>query len=274
MDPVNRQSYAAAVDRLDSLATGDRPVPLAGVAEDILATARLLTGEPRLRRALADPGRAGSERADLLGTLLAGKVADDAADLLRILVSGHWSSSVELLDATERLGVEALLASAQSAGELAEVEDELFRFGQIVDGNESLAAALGTSTVEPAQRAELATSLLRGKARPATIRLVEAALEGLSGRNFASSLSRLVELAADRRDRSVAYVTVAVALTDADADRLAASLSRLTGRDVAIKVSVDPAIVGGMSVRIGADLFDGTVLRRIREARADLAGTH
>jgi len=274
MDPVNRQSYAAAVDRLNSLATGDRPVPLAGVADDILATARLLTGEPRLRRALADPGRPGSERADLLGTLLAGKVADDAADLLRVLVSGHWSSSVELLNATERLGVEALLASAESAGELAEVEDELFRFGQIVDGNPSLAAALGTSTVEPAQRAELVADLLRGRARSATIRLATVALEGLCGRNFASSLTRLVELAADRRDHSVAYVTVAVALTDADADRLAASLSRLTGREVAIKVSVDPTILGGMSVRIGADLFDGTIVRRLQKARADLAGTH
>jgi F-type H+-transporting ATPase subunit delta len=274
MDPVNRQSYAAAVERLDALATGGRPVPMAGVADDILATARLLTGEPRLRRALADPGRPGSDRADLLGTLLAGKVADDAADLLRVLVSGHWSSSVELLNATERLGVEALLASAESAGELAEVEDELFRFGQIVDGNPSLAAALGTSTVEPAQRAELVADLLRGRARSATIRLATVALEGLGGRNFANSLTRLVELAADRRDHSVAYVTVAVALTDADADRLAASLSRLTGREVAIKVSVDPTILGGMSVRIGADLFDGTIVRRLQKARADLAGTH
>jgi F-type H+-transporting ATPase subunit delta len=274
MGPVNRQSYASAVDRLNSLATGDRPVPLAGVAEDILATARLLTGEPRLRRALADPGRPGSDRADLLTTVLGGKVADDAADLLRTLVAGHWSSSVELLDATERLGVEALLASAESAGELADVEDELFRFGQIVDGSPSLAAALGTSTIEPAVRAELVADLLRDRARPATIRLIRVALEGLGGRNFASSLTRLVELAADRRDHSVAYVTVAVAMTDADADRLAASLSRLTGREVAIKVSVDPTILGGMSVRIGADLFDGTIVRRLHQARADLAGTH
>ena len=29
-----------------------------------------------------------------------------------------------------------------------------------------------------------------------------------------------------------------------------------------------------MSVRIGADLYDGTISRRLREARADLAGTH
>jgi F-type H+-transporting ATPase subunit delta len=274
MDPVSRASYAQALDRLNSLATGDRPVPLAGVADDILAVARLLDGEPRLRRALADPGRLGSDRAALLGTLLAGKVADDTQELLRTLVSGHWSSSIELLDATERLGVEALLASAESAGELSEVEDELFRFGQIVDADPPLAAALGTSTVEPTRRAVLAATLLRGKARPATMRLVEVALEGLGGRNFAASLSRLVELAAARRDRQVAYVVVAVALTDEDAERLTASLSRLTGRQVAIKVSVDPTIVGGMSVRIGSDLYDGTVSRRLREAWSDLAGTH
>jgi F-type H+-transporting ATPase subunit delta len=274
MEPVSRVSYADAVERLNALATGDRPVPLAGVADDLLAVARLLNGEPRLRRALADPGRSGPERAGLLDALVAGKVADDAQELLRLLVSGHWSSSIELLDSTERLGVEALLASAESAGDLSEVEDELFRFAQIVDANAPLAAALGTSTVEPARRAQLIATLLRGKARPATIRLAEVALQGLGGRNFAASLSRLVELAAGRRNRDVAYVTVAVSLTDADADRLAATLSRMTGRQVSIKVSVDPTIVGGMSVRIGSDLYDGTILRRLRETRADLAGTH
>jgi alkanesulfonate monooxygenase SsuD/methylene tetrahydromethanopterin reductase-like flavin-dependent oxidoreductase (luciferase family) len=45
-----------------------------------------------------------------------------------------------LLDATERLVVAALLSSAERAGELAEVEDELFRFGQVVAGNTALAA--------------------------------------------------------------------------------------------------------------------------------------
>lgn len=272
MESSSRESYRAAVERLDGYVTGERPVPLAGVADEILSVATLLERQPGLRRALSDPSRSGEDRAELLGSLLHGKVGEDTEALLRVLVAGHWPTSTELLNAVERLGVEALLASADSAGELAEVEDELFRFGQVVDGNDELAAALGTSTAPVAQRSELAHALLQGKASSATVRLVDLALRGFGGRNFAHSLTRLVELAAERRDRQVAYVTVAKGLTDEEESRLGARLAQMYGRQVALKVSVDPKLLGGVSVRIGHDLYDGSVLRRINETRAALTG--
>jgi F-type H+-transporting ATPase subunit delta len=204
--------------------------------------------------------------------VLHGKVGEDTEAVLRELVAGHWSSSTELLNAVERLGVEALLASAESAGELAEVEDELFRFGQVVDGNNELASALGSAGAPAAQRSELVQALLRGKASSATLRLADLAVRGFGGRNFANSLTRLVELAAERRNRQVAYVTVAKALTDDEESRLSAKLGQIYGREVAVKVTVNPKILGGVSVRIGFDLYDGTVLRRLNEARVNLAG--
>lgn len=272
MESVSRESYAAAVERLESLATGDRPVPLAGVADEILAVADLLERQPRLRRALADPARTGTERAELLASLLEGKISEDAANLLSTLVAGRWSSASELLNAAERLGVEALLASADSAGDLADVEDELFRFGQIVNATVELASALGTSTAPAAQRSRLARSLLEGRAKPATVRLVDVALRGFGGRNFASSLTRLVELAAERRNREIAYVTVAIPISDEVERRMAGRLAQIYGREVEIKVIVDPRVLGGASVRIGHDLYDGTVTRRLNQTRAALAG--
>src|SRR5689334_12512617 len=110
MEQVSRQSYAAAADRLSTLATGNRPVPLAGVADEILAVAGLLGTQPRLRRTLSDPARSGEDRASLLASVLEGKVAEDTQTLLRVLVAGYWSTGNELLTAIERLGIEALLA--------------------------------------------------------------------------------------------------------------------------------------------------------------------
>ena len=271
MDSI-RGSYAAAAERLDGLATGDRPVPLAGVGDELLAVAALLERQPGLRRTLADPARNGAQRGALLDGLLDGKVAEDTRSLLRTLVSGRWSSGLELLGAVERLGVEALLASAESAGELAEVEDELFRFGQLVEGNFELAAALGSSSTPAAQRSQLAHLLLDGKVRAATIRLVEVALRGFGGRNFSAALSRLVEMAAERRERQLAYVTVARSLTEEHQSDLAAALSRIYGRDVDLKISVAPDLIGGARVRIGSDLYDATILRRLNDARTRVVG--
>jgi F-type H+-transporting ATPase subunit delta len=268
--PVTREAYGAAKERLEALVPESSPERLRELGNEIMSVARLITREPRLRRALVDISRSPVARAELLRNLLTGKVSDETLAMLSDLVAGRWSVPSELLDATERLGVDAVLASAERADDLTDVEDELFRFGQIVAGNERLAATLGDSTVDGTRRAELARALLDGKAKPATVRLVELALTGFGGRNFDTGLTRLVELAAARREATVAYVVTAVAPTDSEERQLVDRLSRMYGRQISLKVEVRPEIIGGISVRVGSDLYDGTVRRRLSEARAAL----
>jgi F-type H+-transporting ATPase subunit delta len=270
MDSATRESYGPAHDRLADLAAGAEPDVLAGVADQILAVADLLGREPGLRRALADVSRPTDDRVELLRGLLHGKVGDGTRALLEALIAGRWSRPTELRNAAERLGVEAVLAAAERADELGEVEDELFRFAQVVDGSPRLAAVLGDPGAPIDQRAALVDDLLDTKARPATVRLVKVALGGLGGRGFAASLTRLIELAAAARDRQIAYVTSAVPLTDEEEERLGAFLAQRYGRHISVKATVDPEIIGGLSVQIGSDLYDGTVLRRLTEARAAL----
>jgi F-type H+-transporting ATPase subunit delta len=277
---AGRDSYRAAAAKLDALSTGGTgqrgssgasEAELTGIADELLAVAGLLAGEPRLRRAFADPARSGEERAGLVRDLFAGKLGEPALDLLAELVGGRWSGATELLDGIERLGVAALLSAAERAGDLSEVEDELFRFGQVVDGSPELAASLADSTVPVDRRAGLVDDLLAGKARPATVALARFSLSGLGGRGFAASLSRLVELAAEKQDSQVAYVTAAAPLSDADEQRLATALGQMYGRAISVKVNVDPQIIGGLSVRVGSDLYDGTILRRLAQARTALS---
>ena len=97
------------------------------------------------------------------------------------------------------------------------------------------------------------------------------ALGGFGVRGFEFSLTRLVELTAAKRDREVAYVTVAKPLDDAEEQRLSAKLSDIYGRQVSLKVDVDPRVIGGVSVRVGSDLYDGTILRRLNEAKQAFA---
>ncbi|MFI6264726.1 F0F1 ATP synthase subunit delta [Micromonospora sp. NPDC051006] len=271
MQAASRESYKIAAERLDAYVRGAEPSAVATTADDILSVAALLRREPRLRRALADSARSGEDRAGLLDGMLRGKVGADALDLLGALVSGRWSTPSELLDATERLGVAALLASADSAGDLGEVEDELFRFGQVVASSPQLSSVLSDPMAPAEQRATLVDQLLADKARPVTSYLVGFALTGFGGRSFAGALTRLVELAAERRDRQVAYVTVAAPLSDEEEQRLGARLSAIYGREVSVRQTVNPDVLGGVSVRVGSDLYDGTILRRLNETRNALA---
>lgn len=280
---AGRQSYAAAQERLDEYAASASAGQLRVVGDELLAVAGLLAREVGLRRALSDPARAGDDRAGLLRELLGDQVGEPTLALLDTLVAGRWSVPSELLDGTERLGVQALLASAAADGtdSLAEVEDELFRFGQVVAGDSALAGALGDRRAPVEQRATLVDSLLAGEGRggppgrtgasEVTVRLARVALGGFGGRSVEAGLARLVELAAQRRDRNVAYVTVAAPLREADEQRLGAALSARYGRDVSVKTTVDPRVLGGVRVRVGADLYDGTIARRLAQARQALA---
>lgn len=77
------------------------------------------------------------------------------------------------------------------------------------------------------------------------------------------------QLANEYRGVVVAEVTSAVPLEDADKAVIIRQLSELTGKRVILRTHVDPAILGGLIVRVGDKLIDGSVrtrLERLREA--------
>jgi len=272
MSTTGRESIEAGRAVLEAAAPGASAEQLTECGDQLLGVTRFLVDQPRLRRALSDPARTADDREGLIRGLIAGQVGETAADVVATLVRGRWGTPSELADGTEQLAVSALLLAAAKEGTLANVEDELFRFGRLVDGDAELASVLGATGSEPKGRASLIESLLDGKAEPVTVKLATAAAYGIGGRSFHASLAHLVEAAAAARDEAVAYVTVAKPLDEAGERQLAAKLSLVYGRPVALKVTVDPAIVGGIRVQVGSELWDGTVSRRLDEARQALAG--
>jgi F-type H+-transporting ATPase subunit delta len=269
MEGASRESFATVRDRLAAVTAGaGDPVQ---IAADLRAAARLLVREPGLRRALADPAQPARSRADLLTALFDGKVSAQTLDVLRTAAENRWSRSGDLVDAVELLAVDAELTVAERDGTLEDVEDALFRFGRVISSAPQLAALLSDPTTDPERRSELVRGLLDGKANDVTIRLAQMAVHGVGGRGFDASLQRLVELTAARRNRQVAYVRVAAPLTEQQEERLAARLSGIYGRDISLQIVVDKAVIGGASVQVGDDLYDGTVSRRLELARSALA---
>lgn len=90
------------------------------------------------------------------------------------------------------------------------------------------------------------------------------------GRSLEAGLETLSRLAAERRDRLVAVVTSAVPLTDGQKQRLGAALASLYGHPMHLNLDVDPEVIGGISVRVGDEVIDGTVAERLSEAARQL----
>jgi len=65
---------------------------------------------------------------------------------------------------------------------------------------------------------------------------------------------------------------VAAPISEDDERRLGSALSGIYGREVTLKVTVDPAVIGGISLRVGHDLYDGTIASRLAQTRNALVG--
>ena len=169
----------------------------------------------------------------------------------------------------------ALFEIARAEGTLDEVEDELFRFARGFEGSEELRNALTDETIPTAKRQSIVEDLLgrpqSGKpATPTTVQLVSLVVGGGRGRDLPAIIDRLVERAAQSKDADVAEVRSAVALTPDQEDRLRAALANATGRNVNLKVVVDPAVLGGLVATVGDTVIDGTVRTRLDQLKSRL----
>ncbi|MGK5638672.1 F0F1 ATP synthase subunit delta [Streptomyces sp. URMC 126] len=271
MNGASREALASARENLNALADS-ASVDAAKLAEDLASVTALFDREVSLRRVLTDPAQPGEAKAELAGRLLGGQVGADCADLVTGMVRSRWSSSRDLVDALEELAASADLAAAQRAGRLDDVEDEVFRFGRIVESNPGLRAALTDKVADRSAKAELLRRLLGGRANPVTERLVVRLVTAPRGRSLEAGLTALSKLAADRRGRVVAEVTSAVPLNDRQKQRLGDALARLYGKNVHLNLDVDPEVIGGIEVRIGDEVISGTIADRLAEAGRHLAG--
>jgi F-type H+-transporting ATPase subunit delta len=162
---------------------------------------------------------------------------------------------------------EALFAVARAEGTLGDVEDELFRFSQTLQGNDELRDALTDARIPAARRQQIVEDLLGGKASSTTVALVSMVVGTGRARELPSIIERLVEMSAAEANKEVAEVRSAVPLTDDQRDRLAKALEDATGKRVEIKVVVDPSVLGGIVAQVGDTVIDGSVRRRLDQLK-------
>ena len=267
MHAASRDSLAAARERLDQLVDRSDPEVLGRVADELFAVVDLLDREPTLRRALSDSSVGEDDRARLLDRVLGRRLDRATADLMAGVVRSRWSTPAELTDAIDLIAQQAALAVAERGGMLDDVEDQIFRFGRILDAQPQLRALLADPRGTPDRRVQLLDTLIGDRVNSTTERLLARTVRAPRGRNLEVAIERLVELAAERRERYVAYVTAPAPLSAAHEARLAATLTRIYGRAMDLQVDVDPEVLGGLVIRVKDEVIDGSVARRLDEAR-------
>ena len=165
---------------------------------------------------------------------------------------------------------QAMLEVARAEGHLAGVEDDLFRFARTFEANDTLRHALTDPELPIERRIAVIDELMGGKALTTSAALASLVVASGHSSDLGAIVDRFVELAASERKHELAEVRTAIPLDAKQVERLAVALGKATGKDVEVKVIVDPSVLGGIVARVGDTVIDGTVRHRLEQLKEQL----
>lgn len=156
---------------------------------------------------------------------------------------------------------------ARGEGTLDRVEAELLSISRAFETSPELRSNLTDPQLPLERKQAIVEDLIGGRAAGLTVGVIQL----LIGQGRASEIPAVAiavaGAAAASRDKEVAEVRSAVALDDATVSRITAALERATGKDVEVKVIVDPSVIGGLVARVGDTVIDGSIAKRVDSVR-------
>lgn len=162
----------------------------------------------------------------------------------------------------------ALFELANEAGQVDQVQADLARFSALLEGSEDLRRLVKSPVFSSEDQAKavgallakagiggLAANLLKVVAANRRLFAVEGIIRGFNA------------LVAKSRGEIVAEVTVAEALSPTHASSLSSALKDVLGKEPKIDVKVDPAILGGLIVKVGSRMIDTSLRTKLNAIR-------
>jgi F-type H+-transporting ATPase subunit delta len=165
----------------------------------------------------------------------------------------------------------ALLELVQAESVVARVEEEMFRLRELLKSNPALLEFLKDPNVSHEGKRQALVELFQRRVHP----LVLNALLTISDTDRTSRLPQIIEefvtLAAAARQRVSGEIITAITLDDTTLTRLSAELSRVTGKNVELFQRIDPTILGGAIIKVGEQVIDGSLRRKLNQIKENLA---
>ncbi|MDG1512738.1 MAG: ATP synthase F1 subunit delta [Mariniblastus sp.] len=162
----------------------------------------------------------------------------------------------------------ALLAFAADAGNVDQLVDELGEVVEAINGVAGLRDALESPRVGVESKVNLLDKAFAGKVEKGLLHFLK--VVGNKGRF--DCLGAIASSAKTLRDemsgRVQAVVTSASPMDSEVVGRITDQLSKTLGKDVSLQVLVDPEILGGIVVRVGDTVYDGSVVNQLSQVRA------
>ena len=174
-------------------------------------------------------------------------------------------------ESVSRNYAETLLALARKANATDEWAGLIHAVANAIENDVTLRRFLAAPQVSAADKNAVLSKGLTGKAPPMFVKFLQKLVTNRRQTLIPKVAIEFGNLLDIEEGRVHARVTVARATSEADQQAIGAQLSKALGKTVVPHVVVNPAILGGVVVRVGDTVMDGSVRRRLGLLRARMA---
>jgi len=172
--------------------------------------------------------------------------------------------------AVVRRYAQALFDTAHRAGVVDQIESDLKAVDQVLRATPRFPRVLRAPTISIDQKKTLVQQVFGDRVSPLAARFLSLVVERRREAILSDVSSEFSRLANEQRNILAVQVTAATPLTDQERDALAAALTRRTGKTVTLELNIDPQIMGGLLLRMGDTVIDGSVRNRLNQLRERL----
>lgn len=274
MHAASREALATVSADLDTAlrSSEDNAAAIAVATQtgvELFDVVEALDSDRQLRVAVADASAPAKQREGLVSAVFANNVSPATLEVLITAARQDWSNPREFRAGLVTLGRRALLRSAELQGQLQQVEQELFQLSRVLEQQPQLTLLLDDLSVDGARRRELLVKVLYGKVTAVTEKLAVQVI-GRRENNAIDDINALSVQAAELQGKEVAHVISAAPLNEGQSQALAEKLERIYGRAMNIHSEVDPSLLGGLVIRVGHEVIDGSTSGKLERMRTAL----
>lgn len=167
----------------------------------------------------------------------------------------------------------ALFALAEERSAADAIGEELAALDELIAGNDELRRLIANPLIDAArQRAVFDDILKKAKASRLLADFVRVVIGNRRLALLPAMIAAYAHLQAEARGETTAEVTSAVELTAGQERKIAALLKEALGNEVRLENRVDPAILGGLVLRIGSRMIDASLRTRLHGLKTTLKG--
>lgn len=169
-----------------------------------------------------------------------------------------------------RVYAETLYRTAARHDAVEAVDESLGSLAVVLESSPELAGFLDAPQIGADEKRETVRRVFEGRLHPTVLRFLDLVIRKHRETVLGEILAAWSRLLDERAGRQSATVTTAVAVEEALLEKVRGALEGTTGKSIRLAHQVDPALLGGVVIRAGDTVIDGSLRTRLKTLRGRL----